>query len=83
MDGPFDARITLGDFDRCGMRSCARPVCAVLLTAGPGEVREPGPIKTIERLSPDTALGSYDDVVTRAKILVGDNYWIELVERKI
>ena len=29
VDGPFGARVNFGVSDRCGMRSCVRPVCAV------------------------------------------------------
>lgn len=28
VDGPFDARAIGVNIDRCGMRSCVRPVCA-------------------------------------------------------
>jgi hypothetical protein len=40
--------IFLTDVDRCGERSCVRPVGAVQLTAGLDEVRVQGPIQTNE-----------------------------------
>jgi len=46
VDGPFTARSFLADVDHCGLRSCVRPVDAVHLTAGPDEVRLPGPNQT-------------------------------------
>ena len=39
VDCTFGASVDRGDIDRCGMRSCVRPVCAVRLTADPDEVR--------------------------------------------
>ena len=41
---PFLQGLIWIDADRCGLRSCVRPVDAVLMTAGPDEVRVPGPI---------------------------------------
>jgi hypothetical protein len=57
VDGPFCARVLLSDFDHCGLRSCVRPVGAVHVTAGPDEVRLPGPYQTIELLRPDSTSG--------------------------
>lgn len=48
VDGSVYARVDLSAGDRCGVRSCVRPLCAVRLTAGPDEVRMPGPNQTIE-----------------------------------
>ncbi len=57
VDGPFCARVLLSDIDHCGLRSCVRPVGAVLVTAGPDDVRLPGPYQTIELLRPDKTSG--------------------------
>ncbi len=43
----------LTDADLCGLRSCVRPVVAVHMTAGPDEVRVPGPNQTNELRRPD------------------------------
>jgi len=48
VDGSGFARIFVHDVDRNALRSFVRPVCAVLLTAGPDEVRAPGPYQTVE-----------------------------------
>jgi len=45
------------DVDRCGKRSCVRPVCAVQMTAGPDEVRLPGPVQSNELECPDSTSG--------------------------
>lgn len=59
VDGSVSARVVLGDFDHCGVRSCVRPVDAVYLTAGPDEVRGPGAIDkgTISIAGDGTHLG--------------------------
>jgi len=57
VDGSGFARSFLSDVDRSRLRSFVRPVCAVPLTAGPDEVRVPGPNQTIELRRPDTTSG--------------------------
>ena len=47
VDGSGFARVFSSDFDRSRLRSFVRPVCAARLTAGPDEVRLPGPNQTI------------------------------------
>ena len=41
-------KVYLTDVERCGERSCVRPVGAVHLPAGLDEVRVPDPIQTNE-----------------------------------
>jgi hypothetical protein len=48
VDGSVLARDFLSVSDRCSLRSCVRPVGAVLVTAGLDEVRVPGPNQTNE-----------------------------------
>jgi hypothetical protein len=48
VDGSSFARVFLSNLDRSRLRSFVRPLCAVYLTAGPDEVRVPGPNQTIE-----------------------------------
>ena len=57
VDGSVFARVFLSVGDRCRLRSFVRPVDAVLVTAGPDEVRVPGPNQTNELGSPDNTSG--------------------------
>jgi hypothetical protein len=57
---PFAHGLIRVDFDKCGVRSCVRPFDAVILIAGPDEVRVPGPNQTIELLCPDSTSGCPD-----------------------
>ena len=50
-------KVFLTDVDRCGVRSCVRPVDAEHVPAGPDEVRAPGPYQTSELRSPDSTSG--------------------------
>ncbi len=54
---PFVQGLILTDADLCGLRSCVRPVVAVHMTAGPDEVRVPGPNQTNGLRRPDNTSG--------------------------
>ena len=54
---PFVQGLIWVNVDRRRLRSCVRPVYAVRLTAGPDEVRLPGPNQNNELESPDSTSG--------------------------
>ena len=70
------------DDDRCGKRSCVRPLSAVRMTAGPDEVRGPGPSQSTgvgRKNRNPLSRSAFINMMQTAKHWVRDNTFVVVI----